>query len=53
MKKAGKVETLVKYKSGQPFEKHDCNRRTPGKIQVVPNTKRMSSNKHQRVMKFW
>ena len=30
-------------------EKHDCNTRTPGKIQVVSNTRRASSIKHQRV----
>ena len=31
-------------------QKHDCNTRTPGKIQVVPNTRRASSIKHQRVI---
>ena len=32
-------------------KKHDCNTGTPGKIQVVPNTRRASSIKHQRVAK--
>ena len=29
-------------------EKHDCNTRTPGKIQVLLNTRRVSSIKQQR-----
>ena len=31
-------------------EKHDCNTRTVGKIQVVSNTRRASFIKHQRLV---
>ena len=38
-------------RQANPFnERHDYNTRTPGKIQVVPNTRHASSNKHQRVV---